>query len=100
MGKARYQPGDPVIYRMPKHSTRPGPRAIHVDPAPRGEMYTYEVDKFWVVAEVQHEGKQLLLRTRRGKEHVVDCDDPHLRRPGWIEWFMYRRRFPALNGAG
>ena len=90
-----YAVGDPVIYRLDKVSPRPGPRAIGVDPAPKGEFYSYQVDKFWVVAEIRDDGK-LLLKTRRGKQHVVDRHDRRLRRPRWWERLLYRHRFPRL----
>ena len=91
-----YQPGDPVIYRMPKVSTRPGPRAQDASASPQGELYTYEVDKFWIVADLKPEGK-VLLRTRRGKEHVIEADNPRLRHAHWWEKWLYRRRFPQLQ---
>jgi hypothetical protein len=97
MFKAHYAIGDQVIFRMLKRSAHPGPRAEKIEPEPRGEDYRYEVDKFWVVAEVRGDN-QLLLRTRRGKEHVLRDDDPNLRRPNWFERWLYRGRFPNLDG--
>jgi hypothetical protein len=88
-----FQAGDPVIFRMRKHSTHPGPRAKNVMPQPRGEAYSYQVDKFWIVARVQEDGK-LVLKTRRGKTHVVEPDDINLRRAHWWERWLYRDRFP------
>jgi hypothetical protein len=96
MSRTEYQPGDPVIFRATKFTSHPGPRAKHVTPAPRGEFYEYEVDKFWVVAEVREDG-QLLLKTRRGKEHVVEPDAPRLRRPRWWELLWWRKKFPSLK---
>jgi hypothetical protein len=93
-----YKPGALVIYRVAKISTHPGPRAKDIAPAPKGETYSYEVDKFWVVAESGRDGK-LRLRTRRGKEHVVDSRDPRLRPARWWERLMYRGRFPTLTPA-
>jgi len=90
-----YKPGDPVVYRMQKQSTHPGRRAKNVRPSPHGETYDYLVDKFWIVAEVRQDNK-LLVKTRRGKEHLVDASDPNLRRPRWWERLVYRRRFPRL----
>ena len=90
--RRNFQPGDAVIYRKGKHSTAPGPRAQGVVPAPRGETYSYMVDKLWTV--VSASGEELTLRTRRGKEHVVRADDPNLRRPNLWERLRYRDRFP------
>jgi len=90
-----FKRGDPVIFRMPKHTAHPGPRAAEVQPEPMGEFYTYVVDKFWVVDEVR--GQKLVLRTRRGKRHEVASDDPRLRRPSFWERLKYHWRFPALG---
>lgn len=94
--RSRYRRGDPVIFRMRKHSTHPGPRARNVKPAEKGEEYTYQVDKFWTVAEVLEDGR-LRLKTRRGKEHVVDVEDEQLRPASWWERWLYRGRFPRLE---
>ncbi len=93
--KAALKPGDRVIFRAVKRSAHPGPRAKGVAPEPMGEDYSYEVDKLWIVAEIQDDG-QLLLRTRRGKTHVIKPDHPRLRRPNWWEKIIYAKRFPIL----
>lgn len=93
-----YKPGDPVVYTVTKSSAHPGPRAQAVDPSSKGDHYTYVVDKFWVVAQVRPDGK-LLLKTRRGKPHIVAADDPQLRPARWWERLWYRRRFPRLGDA-
>ncbi|HUG90058.1 MAG TPA: hypothetical protein VML55_04440 [Planctomycetaceae bacterium] len=101
MAAPAFQPGDWVIYRKEKHSTSPGPRAENIHAAPKGDDYYYQVDKFWVVAESRPDGK-VVLRTRRGKTHLIKADDPHLRRARWWERLLYRHRFPSLsegNGA-
>ncbi len=97
MARQSYFAGDPVIYRKRKCTPHPGPRARHVTPAPRGEDYAYEVDKFWVVAETLPDHR-LVLRTRRGKLHVVNENDPHLRRPSLLERIRFRWRFPGRHG--
>jgi len=94
--KRTYKPGEHVIYRVTKLSSSPGPRASDVTPEPRGEHYQYEVDKFWVVAQIPDE-KHLVLKTRRGKEHLVDADDPRLRHARWWEWLRWRHKFPSLQ---
>ena len=55
----------------------------------------YEVDKFWVVAESRP--GEVLLITRRGKQHVVERGNPALRRPNWLRRRLYRDRFPKLE---
>ncbi len=91
-----FEPGDPVIYRKSKHSASPGPRAADVQPAPRGEYYAYKVDKFWTVAEVRPDG-MIVVRTRRGKEHLLEAGDRALRKARWWERLLYRDRFPELE---
>jgi cyanate lyase len=90
-----YAPGDPIIYRLTKRSTLPGPRARDVYAEPSGDGYTYDVEKFWVVSERLPDGK-LVVRTRRGKVRTVANDDPNLRRARWWERLLYSSRFPRL----
>lgn len=85
--------GDPVIYRLTKRSTHPGPRAVNIHPAPHGDTYTYCVDKYWRVKKVMEDNK-VLLYTRRGKEHVCDQDDANLIQPGMIRKIVFSKRFP------
>lgn len=96
MSSRMYQTGDWVIYRMQKVSTSPGPRAQDVMPSPRGEDYSYLVDKYWVVDEVQGNG-QLVLKTRKGKTHIVGIEDPNLRHPRWWERWLLAGRFRAVE---
>lgn len=91
-----WKPGDWVIYLKQKTSTSPGPRAEDVHPSPAGETYSYIVEKYWIVQQVQDDGK-LQLRTRRGKLHVVSPDDPRLHRPRWWERWLLRSRFRAVE---
>ena len=93
-----FQAGDWVVYRRTKHSEVPGPRAHDVSPFPGGDMYSYVVDKFWVVLEVESDGG-LLLRTPGGKEHRTKGDDPNLRRPTWWERLRYGNRFRSAEHA-
>ena len=92
----RYHEGDWVIYKKSKYSTHPGPRAKNVSPAQGGDKYAYTVDKFWIVSDVLEDG-QLVLRTRRGKEHTVGPDDLDLRPARWWERWIYRSRFVAVE---
>ena len=96
MVRHNFKPGDPVIFRVTKTSTCPGPRAKSVCAQSQGETYTYQVDKFWVVAESEDDNT-LLLHTRRGKQHRVEANNPHLRRATWWERLLYRDRFPQLD---
>ena len=89
-----YKPGDPVVYRAIKNTSRPGPRAECINPSPRGETYQYQVNKLWVVAEVLDNG-DLLLRTRRGKSHRLAAANENLRHATWWERIKYAGRFPG-----
>ncbi|MCA9069057.1 MAG: hypothetical protein KDA84_09050 [Planctomycetaceae bacterium] len=95
MKKHGYQVGDWVIYRKSKQSPVPGPRAQQVTPSKRGEVYSYVVDKFWIVVEVL-ENHQIRLRTRRGKEHKIPMNDPNLRATRFWERWVYRSRFEEV----
>ncbi|QDV14892.1 hypothetical protein CA51_48020 [Rosistilla oblonga] len=96
MDASKLKRGDWVIYRKQKSSTSPGARATDVHPTPGGDTYHYLVDKFWVVEAVL-ENQQILLRTRRGKQHTIDANDPRLRRASWWERLMYRSRFTTIE---
>ena len=88
-------PGDPLIYRKPKVSPRPGPRARNIQRTENGDYFRYEVDKFWTVANVLDDGRVLAV-TRTGKEVWLSREDERLRKARLIERLRYRRRFPAV----
>lgn len=88
-------PGDLVVYTKTKFGSRPGRRARSVWPVPHGEGYSYLVDKLWVVVDQRPDG-QLLLRTRRGKLHLVDPEDRSLRRATWWDRLRFRSRVSSL----
>jgi len=94
MSSKEFHPGDPVVFSATKYGTHPGPRAKQIRPEPHGEAYIYAVDKFWTVTE--NRGTQVVLMTRRGKTHVVDVTDPHLRHASWWQRMIYRGRFPKV----
>jgi hypothetical protein len=96
MHRSKYQAGDWVVYRKPKHGNSPGRRARGISPSTRGEDYTYYVDKFWLV--VDSLGDRVVVMTRRGKRHLVDAANHNLRRAGWWDVLVHRRRFPTLAG--
>ncbi len=93
--KNDYKPGDPVIFRVTKQSTDPGPRALDVHPAQSGETYSYQVDKFWTVRVALEDMVQLV--TRRGKQRSVSKRDIRLRHARWWERWLYADRFPKLS---
>lgn len=92
--REHFRPGDPVIFCVSKFSTDPGPRATDIHPAAHGETYSYLVPKFWRVESLKSDGS-LVLVTRRGKRHIVSCDDPRLRAPSLWERWLYGHRFPS-----
>ncbi len=93
-----YGVGDKVVFAKEKASLSPGPRAKEINPAPKGDEYSYIVDKFWRVKAIQDDG-QLVLITRRGKEHLVPPDHPNLRAPSLWEILFYYGRFPKPDGS-
>ena len=93
---AQFKPGDWVIYRKQKVSVHPSVLAKHIEPAPHGEFYSYQVDKFWTVVAVQS-NNCIVVCTRRGKQLSLSVNDPALRRARWYERLLFRRRFPGVN---
>ena len=94
----QWNPGDWVVYRKSKRSTSPGPRAAHVNASPKGESYTYVVDKFWVVESVLP-GDRVRLVTAKGKAHILAADDHSLRHPSLLQKFVWRQRFREAEGS-
>jgi hypothetical protein len=94
-GPREFRTGDWVIYRVTKHTAHPGRHAQAIRPAPRGELYVYDVEKQWVVSEVRDDGA-LVVATRTGKQRLVSRADPALRRPTLLERWRLRHRFPRL----
>ena len=92
MMRKQWSAGDWAVYRKSKRSTSPGPRAENVIASPKGDSYTYVVDKFWVVESVLPDN-QLLMRTARGKTHVIDVSDPSLRKASLLQRLFWRHRF-------
>lgn len=95
----RFKVGDPVICFVSKFSLLPGPRAQRVYAVRAGDGYSYEVPKYWTVAEVQSPEKVRLV-TRRGKYHDLSATDPRLRPARWWEKLIFRKRFPLLDNPG
>jgi len=96
MGKS-FRVGDRVVFTRDKHTTTPGPRAKNVVATPHGEMYEYQVDKYWLVIGIQADG-QLVLKTRRGKHHSFPASDPRLRKASFLERLFKAKLFPTLSG--
>ncbi|MCR9291532.1 MAG: hypothetical protein NXI32_02355 [bacterium] len=88
--------GDKVVYAKDKHSGSPGQRAQEVTASPKGDLYNYIVEKYWVVKAIDHDGR-LLLKTRRGKEHLISPNDPRLRLASIWERVFLSNRFPTLD---
>ncbi|QEF97768.1 hypothetical protein Mal15_18120 [Stieleria maiorica] len=88
--------GSNVVYRKPKSSSAPGPRAKQISPSIRGDSHLYVVEKCWSV-NVVHADCTVTLVARKGKQDQVPADDPNLRQATWLERLLYRRRFPNLE---
>ena len=89
---SRFRRGDIVVVARQKHRTSPGPRAREVTPASSGDTYSYIVDKYWLVKDI--EDGELRLLTRTGKEHVIAADDFRIRKPSIWERLFLRHKFP------
>lgn len=98
MKARRFQVDDRIVYRKTKSSLHPGQNARLVAPAPNGDEYSYCVDKFWVVVSVDPDGT-LLAKTRRGKLHRLNPDDPNLRHATLLESLFDWSRFPSAAAA-
>jgi len=96
MSQSRWTVGEWVIYRKQKKSESPGPRAEAIHPHVAGEEYTYLVDKYWIIEEIEPVG-DLKLITRTGKRHLVTANDPRLRRLRWWERWTLAHRFRAVE---
>jgi hypothetical protein len=94
--KREFKPGDRVIYRKQKYSVHPGQNARVIHPAPHGDGYSYEVEKFWTVVAMEPDQK-ILVCTRRGKQLTISIHDPALRPAHWWERLLFRHRFPVLK---
>lgn len=92
-----FSPNDWVVYTREKHSLSPGRRAKNISPSPRGEMYSYEVDKYWIVRQVKD--GSLVLETRRGKQHSLPINDSRLRKANLWERLIFASRFPSKTSA-
>lgn len=95
MKRLAYKKGDWVIYRMQKTSDHPGPRAQIRSAAPRGDLYNYIVDKFWIVNDVMDNGRVDVV-TRRGKHRIIETTDPRLRKASWLERIFFAGRFRTV----
>lgn len=96
MIRRKFQPGDSVVCRVTKHSSRPSRRAKRIAASRHGDGYNYCVDKYWVVVDIAEDNK-LVVRTRRNKTRLVDGASHVLRRAHWWELLLLRNRFPRLS---
>lgn len=99
MSKRDFHEGDWVIYRKQKSSASPGPRAEMLAPTTKGETYHYVVEKYWIVNQIQEDGS-VQIRTRKGKRHTVEPDDPRLYKPSWWQRWLLAPRFRAVEQSG
>ena len=88
--------GQRVVFAKDKYSESPGERAQQISGTPKGDGYSYIVEKYWVVDELLESG-MLLLRTRRGKLHRIHAEDPGLRLPTLWERLFLGSRFPTAD---
>lgn len=86
---------DFVIYHQPEAAVRPVPGARNISPAERGELYTYVVDRFWRVAQVNNDGTLDAIESS-GRRHRLRQTDPALENAGWWSRTFQRRLFPGF----
>lgn len=91
----KFHVADRIVYRRTEIGLHPARNARLVAPAKNGDGYSYCVDKYWVVDAVLPDGK-LVAKTRRGKLHELNPDDPNLRlasrfKAFWREWEIRMR---------
>lgn len=95
--KKNFCVGDRVVYRKTKRSSDPGPRAEEIIPARRGDDYSYCVDKYWLITELPDDQQTVIVETRGGKKHTLQCHDPNLRHANWWERRFLSKRFPGCQ---
>ena len=87
--------GDRIIYNKTKFSGQPAASARWMHPSEHGECYSYVVEKYWVVADILHDG-HVVAKTRRGKTHLLLPMDANLRKAPLLKRVLERDRFPNL----
>jgi hypothetical protein len=95
--KGNFKVGSRIVFSKEKMSPSPGKRAKEVSPHSKGEGYSYIVEKYWTLKSIDESAGTATLVTRRGKEHIVELDDPRLRLANFWERLVYRSRFPVLD---
>jgi hypothetical protein len=84
--------GDFIIVQKWKSSTHPSPRAKNLHPSPKGEMYMYEIEKYWKVVRIVDD-KTIEVETRRGKRYQIEKDSFPGRKAGFFDKLFHRDRF-------
>lgn len=87
-----FKRGDLLIYKKQKHSDHPGPRAHSTAASVQDGVFSYVVDKYWIVVDVCEDGT-LEVQTRGGKRHRLHADDPNLRHATWWQRIWNRSRY-------
>ena len=92
MINSQLQTGDLVIYRERKFGRQPAPHARNIAPSPKGDDYSYTVEKYLVVSEVSDDGT-VIVTSASGTQLTISRDHPLLVRATWIQRLLYRSRF-------
>ncbi len=92
----RFNIGDYVIYNKPKASDHPSSRAEDLSPAPHGDMYSYQIKKFWRVSGII-DNETIEVKTRRGKTHQLRIDDPFLKKAGIFARLRYHGQWDPVT---
>jgi hypothetical protein len=92
-----YSVNDWILYREQESSDHPEPGAHDISPAPRGDAYSYLVDRLWRVTRVNRDGS-LEATGSNGRVHRLPPHDRHIEKVGWLRRRLLGRRLGRPSG--
>lgn len=92
----KFKKGDWVVYRKQKRGAIPTKRAINIHPFEKGEQYSYQIEKFWVVQDVLPDDK-VILCTIKGNKKTVNTKDPGLYKASLLQRFFLRNKYRNIE---
>jgi hypothetical protein len=88
---------DWILYHDQESSDHPEPGARDISPAPRGDAYSYLIDRLWRVKRVNPDGS-IEATGPKGHVHHLDAHDPHIEKAGWLRRRRLRRKLGNPSG--
>lgn len=82
---------DWIVYSRQETSDHPVRGAHDVNPAERGDSYSYMKDELWQVVRVNPDGS-CSAQGPDGTVHHVRARDPHVRKASWLRRRWLRQR--------